>query len=326
MASSIISFPDLNNLLYYKNRYLKPVLTDDDYGYFILNNTDDTYILNNISPTNKIINIEVFAVGGGGAGGYYNGNGGDGGTVINKSLSIEPNTTLELSVGKGAFYVSDNTYNNGFLVKLYEGFITDFFETQKSYLMNMKPADTITNNLNKIWEQKVNSISSLKTIIENDVDSEIITNINQNEICKNDPTAEGCENTTKTMFTYNKGFTFNIYSIFFAPYNCDIEIEITAFKYAILFFYSDDDIKYKNFSDDLTLYQTFSNTYWMKINNETKNFMRKNIKANQQYYLKIVYTQDKELSAAESQFNVNITLITSNRRIPVNYTNFKFNI
>jgi len=168
MASSIISFPDLNNLLFYKNRYIKPVLTDDDYGYYILNDTEDTYILTNVSPTNKKINIEAFVVGGGGAGGYYNGNGGDGGTVIYKSLSIDPNTTLELTVGKGAFYVSDTRYNNGFLVKLYEGFITDFFETQKSYLMNMKPTDTITNGLNKIWEQKVNSIASLKTIIEND--------------------------------------------------------------------------------------------------------------------------------------------------------------
>jgi len=324
MASSIISFPDLNKFLFYKNNYVKPVLTDDNYGYYILNNTDDNYTVNNISSTNKIVNIEVFAVGGGGAGGYYNGNGGDGGTAIYKSLAIEPNTILELSVGKGAFYVSDATYNNGFLVKLYEGFITDFFETQKSYLMNMKPADTITNNLNKIWEQKVNSISSLKTIIENDVDSQIITNINQNEICKNDPNADGCEKITKTMFAYNRGFTFNIYSVFFVPYNCDIEIEITAFKYAILFFYSDDDIQNKYFSNDLTLYQTFNNIYWMKISNETKTFMRKNIKANEKYYLKIIYTQDKELSSAESQFSVNITLITSKGRIPVNYNDFKF--
>jgi len=325
MASSIISFPDLNNLLFYKNRYIKPVLTDDDYGYYILNDTEDTYILTNVSPTNKKINIEAFVVGGGGAGGYYNGNGGDGGTVIYKSLSIDPNTTLELTVGKGAFYVSDTRYNNGFLVKLYEGFITDFFETQKSYLMNMKPTDTITNGLNKIWEQKVNSIASLKTIIENDVESEIITNINQNEICKNDPSADVCEKITKMMFTYNKGFTFNIYSVFFAPYNCDIEIEITAFQYSILFFYSYEDIKYKYFSDDLTLYQTFSNTYWMKISNETKIFTRKSIKASEQYYLKIVYTQDKELSAEESQFNVNISLITPKGKIPVNYNNFKFN-
>lgn len=324
MASSIISYPDLNSLLFYKNKYIRPVLSTDEYGYYILNNTDDTYILNNISPTNKIINIEAFIVGGGGAGGYYNGNGGDGGTAIYKSLDVEPNTILELSVGKGAYYVSDTTYNNGFLVKLYEGFITDFFETQKSYLMNMKPADTITNGLNKIWEQKVNSISSLKTIIENDVNSQLITNINQNEICNNDPNADGCEKITKTMFIYNRGFTFNIYSVFFAPYDCDIEIEITAFKYAILFFYSDDDIKNEYFSNDLTLYQTFNNIYWMKINNETKTFMRKNMKANEKYYLKIIYTQDKELSATESLFSVNITLITSNGRITANYNDFKF--
>ena len=324
MASSIISFPNLNNLIYFKSNYLKPIINKTDYAYYILNNTSDTYLLNNNDTTNKIINVEAFAVGGGGAGGYYNGNGGDGGTVIYKSFTIEPNTTLDISIGKGAFYVTDNVYNNGFQVKLYEGFITDFFQTQKSYLLNMRPVDTITNGLNKIWEQKVNSISSLKTIIENDVDSEMITNINQNELCRNSPNTENCDNAIKTMFTYNKGFTFNIYSKFFAPFDCEIEIEITAFKYAILFFYNDNDIKNDLFSDDLTLYQTFRNKYWIKVNNETKIFKRDNIKANEQYYLKIVYTQDKDLSAAESQFNVNINLITEKSVINGN-NYFKFN-
>jgi hypothetical protein len=324
MASSIISFPNLDKLIYYNSKYLKPVINKNDYAYFILNNTDDVYLLNNKDPTNKLINVEAFVVGGGGAGGYYNGNGGDGGTVIYKSFTIDPNITLELSVGKGAFYVTDNTYNNGFQVKLYEGYIIDFFETQKSYLMNMKPIDTITNGLNKMWEQKVNSISSLKTIVENDVDSEIITNINQNELCRNNPNSENCENAIKTMFAYNKGFTFNIYSVFFAPFDCEIEIEITAFKYAILFFYSDDDVKNKLFDNDLTLYQTFSNNYYMKINNETKKFKRGNIKAGEQYYLKIVYTQDKELSSEESKFNVNINLKSQNGLTNAN-DYFKFN-
>ena len=312
MASSIITFPDLDNLIYYKSKYLKPILNETEHAYYILNNTEGTYMITNNNTTNKLINVEAFAVGGGGAGGYYNGNGGDGGTVIYKSFTIEPNTELELSIGKGAYYVKDNTYNNGFQVKLYEGYIIDFFETQKSYLMNMKPVDTISNGLNKMWEQKVTSISSLKTIIENDVDSEIITNINQNELCRNNPNSENCENAIKTMFAYNKGFTFNIYSVFFAPFDCEIEIEITAFKYAILFFYSDDDVKNKLFDNDLTLYQTFSNNYYTKINSETKKFKRANIKAGEQYYLKIVYTQDKDLSASESQFKVNINIITQN--------------
>jgi len=326
MASSIITYPNLNKFVFYKKNYIKPIINNNDNAFFILNNTDDIYILNNNDPTNKILNIEVFAVGGGGAGGYYNGNGGDGGTVVYKSLNINPNTAFELSVGKGAYYVSDNTYNNGFQIKLYEGYINDFFSTEKSYLMNMKPIDTINNGLNKIWEQRVNNISSLKTIIENDVNAEIITNINQNEICSLDSTNENCKNNTKTMFLYNKGFTFNIYSVFFAPIDCSIEIELTAFKYAILFFYSADDIKNNYFSDDLTLYQTFKNNYWMKVENGTKTFKRDNIKANEQYYLKIIYSQDQDLSSEESKFGVNIKIITEKGQFDINNNNyFKFN-
>ena len=326
MSSSIITYPNLNKFIYYKNNYIKPVINTTDSAFYILTNTDDIYTINNDDTTNKIISIEVFAVGGGGAGGYYNGNGGDGGTVVYKSIDIKPNNSFELSVGKGAYYVTDNAYNNGFQIKIYEGFINDFFQKEKSYLMNMKPVDTINNGLNKIWEQKVNNITSLKTIIENDVEAEIISSINQNDICNSDPTNEGCQNTTKTMFLYNKGFTFNIFSIFFSPIDCTIEIDITAFKYAVLFFYSKEDIINGNFSDDLTLYQTFKNTYWMKVENETKIFKRDNIKANEQYYFKIIYSQDNELSLDKNKFNVNMKIITENATIDINNnTYFKFN-
>ena len=96
MSSSIITYPNLNKFIYYKNNYIKPVINTTDNAFYILTNTDDIYTINNDDTTNKIISIEVFAVGGGGAGGYYNGNGGDGGTVVYKSIDIKPNNSFEL--------------------------------------------------------------------------------------------------------------------------------------------------------------------------------------------------------------------------------------
>ena len=117
MSSSIITYPNLNKFIYYKNNYIKPVINTTDNAFYILTNTDDIYTINNDDTTNKIISIEVFAVGGGGAGGYYNGNGGDGGTVVYKSIDIKPNNSFELSVGKVVLLVCYIQSNMGlFLV------------------------------------------------------------------------------------------------------------------------------------------------------------------------------------------------------------------
>jgi len=326
MASSIISFPNINNLINFKGKYIRPNIDENDYAYYILTNTSDKYILSNTNITNKPINIEVFAVGGGGAGGYFNGDGGDGGIVIYKNIEVKSNEILELSIGKGAFYVSDKNYINGFQIKIYDGYINDFFDTRNNYIMNMKPVDVINIGLNKKYEQKISNISNLKVITDNDVISTLITNPIQTEICNDNPTPENCEGIVTNWFNYNKGYTIEINSCLFIPYDCSIEIELTAFKYGILFFYNDDDLNNNLFNNDLTYYKKYTNKYYLEVQNQTKIFKRDNIKANEKYYIKIIHSQDKEITSNESNFIITIKLITPEKTVILNDdTFFKFN-
>jgi hypothetical protein len=326
MASSILSFPNINNLITYKGKYLRPNIDTEDSSYYILTDTNDKYLLTNTNITNKPIDIEVFAVGGGGAGGYYNGNGGDGGMVIYKKIKVKSNDILELSVGKGAFYVNDKNFINGFQLKIYEGYIDDFFSTRNNYIMNTKPADLINAGLIKKVEQKISNIKNLKSIAENEVVSTLITNPIQNELCNENPNPENCEGAVSNWFMYNKGYTLEINTYLIVPFDCSIEIEITAFKYGILFFYNDEDINNKFFNNDLTYYRNYSNNYWIEIENDKKIFKRNNIKANDKYYIKILHSQDKEITSNESKFDINFKLIVDDKIIElIDDKYFKFN-
>lgn len=308
MSSSIIIFPNVTKLINVNGNYIRPTIDTNDSSFFILNDINSKYLLTNTDIANKDINIEVFAVGGGGAGGYFNGNGGDGGMVIYKSLQIKSNDVLELSIGKGAFYVKDNQPIKGFLLKIYEGSINDFFNIQNRYLMDMKPADLITKGITKKIEKKVSKIATLKILTEDDVDLTLITNPIYSEECEKNPTGENCGTVVKNWYAYN-GYTIEIYSNFQVPYDCSLEIEITAFKYAILFFYSDNDINNNRFSKDLINYKNYSNDYWMEVQDETKIFRKNNLKEGEKYNFKIIHTQDKQLTLNENNFKINMKII-----------------
>ena len=328
MSSSILIFPNITKLVKFKGKYLRPTIDTDKSSYFILTDTSDNFQITNTDTTNKDINLEVFAVGGGGAGGYFNGNGGDGGMVVYKTIPVKSNETLAMSIGKGSFYIKDNNYNNGFLLKIYEGAVKDLFKPQNNYLMNMKPADLIAVGLNKKVERKVSKISSLKLLADNDIDLTVITNPIYVDECNNNPNSENCKSANNNWILYNKGYTIEITSLFFVPYDCSIQIDITASKYAILFFYSDNDIVKKDFDKDLINYSKFGNKYWVSVENGKKTFIRANLKKDEKYYFKIVHSQDNKLTLEENNFLVDIKIKADDNKQElqlIDDTYFKFN-
>lgn len=328
MSSSIIIFPNINKLVKFKGGYLRPTIETETNAFFILTDTSDIFSITNTDVTNRDINIEVFAVGGGGAGGYFNGSGGDGGMVVYKTIPVKSNESLDVSIGKGSFYIKDNTYNNGFLLKIYEGAVNNLFNPQNNYLMNTKPADLITAGLTKRVERKVSKIATLKLLAENDVDLTVITNPIYADECSANPNSAECRPPTTEWLLYNKGYTLEISSLFFVPYDCSISIEITASKYAILFFYSDADITSKEFDKDLINYSKYSNKYWMSVENSKKTFTRKDLKTNEKYYFKIVHSQDTKLTLDENNLVIDIKIkkdVTEEELLLVDDTYFKFN-
>ena len=328
MSSTIISFPNINRFINFKGRYLLPNIDTPNSSYFILTNTVDKYLLTNNDINNKKIDIEIFAVGGGGAGGYYNGNGGDGGTVIYKNLEIAREEILELNVGKGAFYVNDNRYINGFKLKLYEGGINDFFSKKNNYIMNMKEDDLIISGLIKKIEKNVSDISNLKKFIDNDINSIIINNPILTDICSENPLKEECYDIKNNWFNFGRGYTLEITSYFFVPYDCSIEIKLEAYKYGILFFYSDDDIKKNLFKTDLNEYNSDSkyNLYWSRIENGNIIFKRNGLKQNERYYIKIIHSQNGELSNKENNLKIDIKItVNEKEEYIIDDKYFKFN-
>lgn len=323
MSSTIISFPNVNRFINFKGRYLLPNIDTPNSSYFILTNTSDKYLLTNNDINNKKIDIEIFAVGGGGAGGYYNGNGGDGGTVIYKKLEIEKEDIYELKVGKGAFYVNDNRYINGFKLKIYEGGINDLFSIKNNYIMNMKEDDLIILGLIKKIEKNISDISNLNNFIENDINSIIINNPILTDICSENPLKDECNNIKNNWFNFGKGYTLEITSYFFVPYDCSIEIKLEAYKYGILFFYSDDDIQKNLFKKDLNEYNSDSkyNSYWSRIENGNIIFKRNGLKQNERYYIKIIYSQ-----YGESNLKIDIKLkVNEKEEYIIDDKYFKFN-
>jgi len=314
MSSSIISYPNINKFIYFKGKFLLPNIDNNDASYFILTNTSDKYLLMNNDINNKNIDIEIFAVGGGGAGGYFYGNGGDGGTIIYKKLNIKKEEILELNVGQGAFYIRDNRFIQGFNLNIYEGGINDLFSTKNNYLMNMKQDDLITIGLKKKIERKISNLSNLHLLIHNDINSFIINNPinnNYNYNYNNNNNDDNNNNNENKWFNFNKGYTIEINSYLFVPYNSSIEIILEANKYGILFFYNDDDIKKGLFNKDLSNYNLNPNnnfTYWTKIENGKTTFIREGLKLNEKYYLKIIHSQDKELTLIENNLKIQIKL------------------
>jgi|694.fasta_scaffold01147_10 hypothetical protein len=317
MSSTIISFPNVNKFINFKGKYILPKIDNDKYSYFILTNTKDKYLLTNNDINNRNINIEIFAVGGGGAGGYYNGNGGDGGTVIYKKLEIKKDTLLTLEVGSGGYYVTDNNYIRGFKFILYEGLINDIFNEKNNYIMNMNDDDIILKGLIKKIEQKITNLNYLTDI---DINSTIINNPILKNQCLENPLSEDCLNNNNNFININRSYTININSYFFVPYDCSIEIIIESPKYAIIFFYNDDDIKNNLFKSDLIYYNknpTY-NSYWLNVeNNNKKTFKRENLKQNEKYYFKLIGSQDTKIE---------IKLITKNKQeYIINDNYFKYN-
>jgi len=324
MSSSIISFPNINKFINFRGKYLLPNIDNNDECFFILTNTTDKYLLTNNDINNKKVEIEVFAVGGGGAGGYYNGSGGDGGTVIYKKIDVNAEEILELRVGEGGYYVRDNRYIKGFQFNLYEGGINDFFSGKNNYLMNSKTEDYTSAGLKKKIERTISRINNLKPLIDNDINSFIINN-------PVGGTPENSETTaTQQWFNFGKGYTMIINSFLIPPYDCSIEITLEAYRYGILFFYSDTDINKNLFKKDLSFYNSNPdyNQYWSKVENGTTTFTRENLKRNERYYFKVIHTQDSNISINPNSININIKLIndkTKREEFIIDDSYFKFN-
>jgi hypothetical protein len=328
MSSTIISFPNINRFINFKGKYLLPNIDTQNSSYFILTNTTDKYLLTNNDINNKKIEIEVFAVGGGGAGGYFNGNGGDGGTVIYKKLEIEREEILELKVGKGAYYINDNRYINGFKLILYEGGINNIFSSKNNYIMNMKEEDIIIFGLIKKIEKNISEITNLKKYIETDINSIVINNPILTDICSENPLKDECNNIKNNWFNFGRGYTLEITSYFFVPYDCSIEIKLEAYKYAILFFYNDDDIKKNLFKKDLNYYNSDSkyNAYWKHIENGNVIFKRDGLKENERFYIKIIHSQTGEISNNQNNLKIDIKLTNNDKdEYIIDDRYFKFN-
>jgi len=318
MSSSIISFPNINRFINFKGRYILPTIDNKNNSYFILTNTTDKYLLTNNDINNKKINIEVFIVGGGGAGGYYYGNGGDGGKIIYKKMELKKDEILELTVGKGGYYINDNRYIQGIELRIYEGGINDLFSLRNNYIMNMRYEDLLKIGLNKKIEKNISSLSNITDYYNinnnNDISSTIINNPIDNDFNYDDNNNNN--NNNNKWFNFKKGYTIELSSYFNVPYNCSIEINLEAYKYGILFFYNENDIKNGLFKKDLVYYNNENryNSYWSKVENGKTKFNREGLKKNEMYYLKIIYSQDKEISINENNFKINMKIIRDDNK------------
>jgi hypothetical protein len=337
MSSTNVSYPNLNEFISLNNEYIKPTINNKDAAYYVLTNTSNKYIINNNAVMSKNIEIGVFAVGGGGGGGLENGSGGNGGNVIFSNIIANVNDILELSVGKGAYYLTNNQYVNGLRGILYSGYLPNMLLQQNSYIMNMNPVDISNLGLKKQWERNISDTTSISSITNNEIIPIVFKGPNDipnyydnrfnydNIICQPQQNVI-CDQTTlkkqKTSLKYDRNYTLELTGIFTAPVDCMVDFNITASKYGILFVYNNDDILYNRFSTDYSLYNNYSNNNWVSVENNTAKITRINVRANDTFIIKILHTEDSLPSNYENNLNftVGITDIMGSRK---EYTGIK---
>ena len=323
MSSTNVSYPDLNEFISLNSEYIKPTINTKDAAYYVLTNTSNKYIINNNAIMSKNIEISAFVVGGGGAGGLENGNGGNGGNVIFSNIIANVNDILELSVGKGAYYLTNNQYINGLKGVLYTGFIPNLLLRQNSYIMNMNPVDISNLGLKKQWERNISDTTSISSITNNEIIPIVFKGPNDipnyydnrfnydNIICQPQQNVI-CNQTTlknqKTSLKYDRNYTLELTGVFTAPVDCMVDFNITASKYGILFVYNNDDIINNRFSTDYSLYYNYSNNNWVSSENSSVKITRINVKANDKFTVKILYSQDALPSIYENNLNFTVEI------------------
>ena len=337
MSSTNILYPDLKEFISFNDEFIDPIINTKTAAYYILTNTNNKYILNNNSIISKNIEINVFAVGGGGAGGLQYGNGGNGGNIIYSKLIANVNDILELSVGKGAFYTTNNIKVNGLQGTLYNGYISNIFSNENSYIMNMRQVDLSTLGLNKQWDRTIDNLSSIETITSGDIIPIIFKEPNDtvnyyddrfiynNVYCKSTETYT-CKNDyiiQKTGLLYDRNYTLELNGTFISPIAGTVEFVFTASKQGILFLYNNDDITTNKFSYDLGLYNKYKQgDNWILSENNTSILKRENVKMNEEFTIKIIHTQDSIPSMYENNLNLIVKITTTDGKI-IEYSDTK---
>ena len=330
MSSTNILYPDLKEFILFNDEFVEPILDNKNNAYYVLTNTNNKYILNNNSIISKNIEINAFVVGGGGAGGLQYGNGGNGGNVVYSKIIANINDILELSVGKGAYYTTNNIIVNGLRGTLYTGYITNILSNQNSYIMNMRPVDLSILGLKKQWDRNISDLSSIETITNGDIVSIVFKEPNNtmnyyddrfiynNVYCKSTETYI-CENTyitQKTGLLYDRNYTVELNGSFIAPITGTVEFVFTSSKQGILFLYNNNDITNNKFSFDLGLYNKYKQgDNWIFVENNTNILKRENVKINDEFIIKIIHTQDSLPSIYENNLNLIVKITASDGKI-----------